>query len=114
MNPAALSVFIFGIYLAVTGIGFLFMPNIVLPMLKFPKTDEHWIRVLGMVIGLLGFYYIIAARNDLTPFFWATVVGRFAVLICLSAIVIAKKGPSMLIVFGLIDAAGGVWTLLVM
>ena len=114
MSSAALSVFVFGVYLAATGIGFLFIPNIVLPLFKFPKTNEQWVRVLGMVIGLLGFYYIIAAQNELAPFFWASVVGRFGVLICLSTLVITKKGQPMLITFGVIDAAGALWTLLVL
>lgn len=113
MSPSALSVFVFGIYLAVAGIGFLFIPNIVLPILKFPKTNEQWVRLMGMVVAILGFYYIVAAQNDLTAFFWATIVGRFAGFICMSTLVITKKGQPMLLMFGLIDAAGGLWTLLV-
>lgn len=114
MSPAALSVFVFGIYLVVAGAGFYIIPNVVLPILKFPKTNESWIRVMGIVVAVLGFYYIVAAQNELIPFFWATVVGRFAILITFTSLVIVRKAHPMLIVFGLIDAAGGVWTLLVM
>ncbi len=114
MSPSAISIFVFGIYLALVGAGFIFIPNTVLPVFKFPKTNESWIRVLGIVIALLGFYYIIAAQNELTPFFWATVVGRFAILISFVLLVVTKKAQPMLIVFGVIDAAGGLWTLLVL
>jgi len=114
MSSAALSVFVFGIYLAFAGVGFLLMPNIVLPMFKFPKTNEPWVRIMGMLIALIGFYYIVAAQNELSPFFWATVVGRFAVLICFVLLVVTKKAQPMLIAFGVIDAAGGLWTLLAM
>ena len=113
MSAAALSILVFGIYLLVIGTGFILIPNTILPLFKFPKTNEPWIRVLGVVVLVLGFYYITAAQNELSSFFWATVVGRFGVLILFSSLVILKKAKPMLILFGLIDAAGAVWTLLV-
>ena len=113
MSASAISILVFGIYLVVIGTGLMLMPNTILPLFKFPKTNEPWIRVLGAVVLILGFYYIIAAQNELSPFFWASVVGRFGVLILFSSLVIFKKAKPMLILFGLIDAAGAVWTLLV-
>ena len=113
MSAVAISVFVFGIYLVITGTGFIFMPNTVLPLFKFPKTNEPWIRVLGVVVAVLGFYYIVAAQNELAVFFWATVVGRFAVLFSFTLLTVTKKAPRMLILFGVIDAAGAIWTLLV-
>jgi len=103
---------VFGIYIVLVGTGFLLIPNTVLPLFKLPKTNEPWIRVLGTIIVILGFYYIIIAQNELATFFWATVVGRFAVLISFILLVVTKKAPPVLIMFGVIDAAGGLWTLL--
>ena len=77
-----------------------------------PKTNEQWIRVMAVLVGVLAYYYIVAALNNLTPMFWATVYGRFGVFVCFIALVIAKKAKSPLILFGVIDAAGGLWTLL--
>ena len=112
MSAAALSILVFGIYLLVIGTGFILIPNTILPLFKFPKTNEPWIRVLGIVVVVLGFYYITAAQNELSSFFWATVVGRFGVLILFTSLVIFKKAKPMLILFGVVDAAGAVWTLL--
>ena len=112
MSPSAISIFVFGIYIVLVGAGFLLIPNTVLPLFKFPKTNEPWIRVLGTIIVILGFYYIIAAQNELTPFFWATVVARFAILVSFIVLVVTKKAQPMLIMFGVIDAAAGLWTLL--
>jgi len=112
MSPSAISIFVFGIYIALVGAGFLFIPNTVLPLFKFPKTNEPWIRVVGILVALVAFYYIFAAQNELTSFFWATVIGRFAVLASFVLLVLAKKAKPMLIMFGVIDAAGGLWTLL--
>jgi hypothetical protein len=114
MSPSALSIFVFGLYLVIVGFGFLVIPNTVLPMFKLPKTNEVWIRTLGMVVWVLAFYYIIAAQNELMPFFWATVVGRFGVLLILSTLVATKKGPPVLLLFGVIDALGAIWTYLSM
>jgi hypothetical protein len=114
MSPSAISIFVFGIYLALVGVSFIFIPNTVLPIFRFPKTNEPWIRILGIVIAVLGFFYIIAAQNELIPFFWASVVERFAVLVSFVLLAVTKKAPLNLIMFGVIDAAGGVWTLLAM
>jgi hypothetical protein len=112
MNPTELSVFVFGIYLIVVAAGFLIMPNAILPMFKMPKTQEQWIRVMAVVVGVLAYYYIVAAMNNLTPIFWATVYGRFGVLVIFVGLVLVKKAQPPLIIFGVIDAAGAVWTLL--
>jgi len=112
MSASAISIFVFGIYVIMVGAGFLFIPNTVLPLFKFPKTNEPWIRILGIIVAILGFYYIIAAQNELTSFFWATVVGRFALLVSFIVLVVTKIAQPMLITFGVIDALGGLWTLL--
>lgn len=114
MSPSAISIFVFGIYLALVGVGFIFIPNTVLPVFKFPKTNEPWVRILGIVIAALSFFYIIAALNELTVFFWASVIERFAILVSFVLLAVIKKTPLSLIMFGVVDAAGGVWTLLAM
>ncbi len=113
MNPTALSVFVFGIFIiAVDGFGLLFMPNVVLKLFKIPETKEVWIRILGFIIALLGVYYIVAGLYDLTAFAWASVFGRFAVLLFLVLISLLKLTKPSIILFGVFDAAGAVWTLL--
>ncbi len=91
MSTVALSIFVFGIYIICLGLSLIFIPNTILTLFKFEKTNEAWIRVLGLVVAILGFYYIIAAQNDLTPFFWATVIGRFSLFIGLVIMVLSKK-----------------------
>ena len=112
MNPSELSVFIFGIYLIVVAIGFLIIPNTILSIFKMPKTQEPWIRVLAIVLGAIAYYYIVAAMNNLTPIFWATVYVRFGVLVSFVGLVLVKKAKPTLIIFGIIDALGAIWTLI--
>jgi hypothetical protein len=103
--------FVFGIYVAIVGAGFLVIPNVLLPIFRFDKTNEVWIRVLGLIVGLVGYYYINAAVHDMPDFYWATCWARFAVFAGFTALVLLKKAKPMLIMFGVVDAAGAVWTL---
>ncbi len=114
MSASALSLFVFGIYLLIIGAGYILIPNAILPLFKLPKTSEPWIRVVGTVVAVIGFYYLIAAENELTIFFIATVFARFAVLVVFTLLVIARKAAPSLIAFGLVDAAGALWTWLVL
>ena len=67
---------------------------------------------MAVVLGALAYYYIVAATNNLTPIFWATVYARFGVLVAFVGLVLVKKAKPPLIIFGVIDAACAVWTLL--
>jgi hypothetical protein len=60
-----------------------------------------------MAIGMLD---LASARSEQTGFFRATVWVRFFVLISFIVLVLLQLAPPVLIVFGLIDAAGAVWT----
>ncbi len=110
MTKSATSVFIFAIYLMVMGLVLLLVPNLLLGLFAVPEAREVWIRVLGMLVMILGFYYLQAARNELRAFFWATVFGRSTVILFFTAFVLLEMAPPSLILFGAIDAAGAVWT----
>jgi hypothetical protein len=110
MSHAAKSVLVFGVYILVAGVCLLVAPNILLGLLGFPPTTDVWIRVLGAIVGILGFYYIQAGRNELTAFFRATLYGRCALLVLLAGLVILGFAPPLIILFGVIDVLGAVWT----
>ena len=110
MTNAARSIFVFGIYLVCTGLILVAAPNTLLALLRLAPTTEPWIRVLGILVFVMGAFHIAAARSDVIPFFRFTVWGRGIVLIGLASLVLLKLAPPVLIVFGLVDAAGAVWT----
>lgn len=110
MRHSAKSVLIFGIYVLLLGIVLVVTPNVLLGVFGLPPTTEAWIRILGVVAGVLGYYYIQAARNGLVPFFRATVYGRTAVLIAFVVFVVLGLAKPTLILFGTVDFLGGVWT----
>lgn len=110
MTKAAFSVFVFSVYLFVLGSVLLVVPNVLLSFFRFPETHEVWVRVVGMLVVILGYYYATAARHELTPLLRATVFARFSVLVFFIAFVVIGFAPPVLILFGAIDAAGAIWT----
>jgi hypothetical protein len=100
----------FGIYIFVVGLSFIFIPNLVLPLFGFATTTEVWIRVLGLLTTILGTYYLYCAYHNLRLFFRATVFGRMAFCVGLITLAVLGLGGPMLIILGLIDLMGAVWT----
>ena len=114
MSRSALSLFVFSIYLYLLGFVLVVTPNTLLRIFEFPDADGLWIRVVGMLMIILGFYYSHAARSELRAFFVWTVIARTSVLLFFVAFVIAGFAPTTLILFGVIDFAAAMWTLLAM
>ena len=110
MSRAAVSVFAFGIYLVALGLALLVVPNVLLSLFAYPSTTEIWIRILGFILVVLGYYYIVAARHELTPFFRASVYGRPAVLVCFAGFALLGIAEPVLVLFGGIDLLGAIWT----
>ena len=110
MSRSAVSILVFAIYLFGMGVILLIVPNVLLSLLSVPETSEVWVRVVGMLALVLGFYYATAARNELTPFFRATVYGRTSVLFFFVGFVVLEMAQPIFILFGAIDVAVAAWT----
>jgi hypothetical protein len=110
MSRAAKSLFVFGIYLCVLGLILLLAPNLLLRAFGAPPTNEVWIRVNGMFVLCLSFYYVLAARDELAVFIRWTVWARVAVIFYFAAFVLLVSAPKALLLFGLIDLLAAVWT----
>jgi hypothetical protein len=110
MSKAARSLFIFGIYLIVIGLGFLVVPNVVLRLFGFPETSEPWIRVMAMLLLFLAYYYIQAAQNEMTKFFRYTVYARASVIVFFAAFVLLGLAQPMLLLFAAVDLLAAIWT----
>jgi hypothetical protein len=110
MSPAAKSLFVFGLYLCGLGLLLLLVPNLLLQLFGAPQTNEIWIRLNGMFVLCLSFYYVQVARNGLTSFIWWTVPARIAVIFYFAAFVLLMSAPKALLLFGLIDLLAALWT----
>ena len=112
MSKSAVSVYAVGWILVLTGTGFLIVPDLVLSLLGIPFTDEVWIRILGMMVLFIGYYYVVAARKELKEFFEATILVRLVCFSCLVILIVTKIAYPVLIIFGIIDLIGATWTAL--
>lgn len=110
MSRAARTVFVWGIYLLILGGAFVVSPNVVPVTFGFPATQEVWIRVVGMLVLLLSYYYLQAARSENTGFFHWSVNARAAVIVFFVAFVALGFAQPMLILFGVVDVLGAAWT----
>ena len=110
MSASARSIFVFGIYLVVIGIALLVVPNLMLKLFLLPPTEEVWVRVVGMLTLFLSFYFIQAARSEMTEFFRWTVYTRCTTIVFLVGLVFFAYASPFLIPFGLVDLLGAIWT----
>ncbi len=110
MSKSARSLFVFSIYLFVLGMILLVIPNVLLTLFGLPKTNEVWIRVVGMLVFILGFYYFSASKNEIKSFLQWTVYARTSVLFFFVVFVLLGFAPAILILFGAIDAGAALWT----
>ncbi len=110
MSKSARSLFVFSVYLFALGIILIVIPNVLLSLFKVPETNEVWIRVVGMLVFILGFYYFQASKSEIKKFFQWTVYGRTAVLVFFIVFVLLDFAPPILILFGFIDAVAALWT----
>ena len=110
MSKAAFTIKAFAVYLVVLGVVLLVAPNVLLATFGFPLTTEVWLRVLGLVVINLAVYYWFAAKSEARPFFQASVFTRGFILLGFTALASLGLAKPMLILFGALDALGGVWT----
>jgi hypothetical protein len=110
MNPAALSVLVFGLYMLIQGALLLIAPSILLSVLQLPPTNEIWIRATGYTLMALGFYYTQAARTNMQAFFrWTVPVRITQFFVFLYFVMRGLVGPVILVTAG-IELLAGLWT----
>lgn len=110
MSKSAKSVLYFSYYLFVVGLELLLIPNFFTKTAQLPETNEPYIRVVGVLALIIGFYYHQAAKNDLTPFLKATLWGRAFYFLSAVGLVVFKIAPPVFIAFGVVDLLGAIWT----
>jgi hypothetical protein len=110
MKKTSTSVLCYGIYLLMLGLVYVTIPNLPLTLLGFAPTDEPWIRVMAACVMILGYYYVRAARSDWSPFYRWTIHTRAFFALATVVFVVLKLAQPMLLLFGLLDLAGALWT----
>ncbi len=110
MSAVARSLVAFGWYLAGFGAFLVLAPNLLLGVFGLPPTNEVWIRVVGVLVLIIAYYNVRLGRADFLPYARLTVQARVAVLVFLVAFVVAGLVKPILILVGVVDFAGALWT----
>ncbi len=110
MNAASRSVYYFGFYLVFLSVALTAFPNVLLSTFQMPETNEVWIRVVGVLVFSIGIYYIFMAQANHTLFLTLTIFIRASILLWFIVFVLISWAPPTLILFGVVDAIGAVWT----
>jgi hypothetical protein len=110
MNRAAVSVFAWGIYLLGAGLGFFIMPNAILPLFRFSTTTEGWIRIVGLLVAIVGVYYIYCAQNNDMHFIRITMYGRVVFALGSLVLVLMHFIEAPILLIGALDTLGAIWT----
>lgn len=112
MSRAALSLRVFAFYMLGLGVVLVADPNLLLALFGVPQTTEVWIRVVGMLTMIIGFYYLMASGTEMTAFYGWTILARLSVFVFFAAFAALGFAPATLILFGAVDAVGALWTLI--
>ena len=110
MSAAARSVFAFGCYAALAGLGLTLVPGVVLGLLGFPPPADGWVRVVGVLAICVGLFHMTSARNELAAYLRASVTIRLLFAVGLVGLVIARLAPLPLVLFAILDVLGALWT----
>jgi hypothetical protein len=110
MKNVTNSLYVQILYMLGMGAGFLFIPNVALPIFGFATTTEVWIRVLGALVIVFSGYYYACVKSEHVPYFKATVWGRYLFCACLVVLAVLQLGQPMLYVFAAVETSLAVWT----
>jgi hypothetical protein len=112
MSRAGKSILAFSIYIGLLGCVLVLSPNPLLALLGLPPAEDYWILVAGMLLVGLSVYYAFAGLNHLLAFVRLTAFARLLILPYFIILVLIKKAPPPILIFGVIDMLFAIWTLI--
>ncbi len=110
MDTTAFSIYAFGIYEIIAGIGFLSFPNLILSFLNMEKTIEPWIRVVGILGILIGYYHFKIGQLTISALYYSTIYVRIGFIFSLVLLALTKQAPKKIILFGVASILSTIWT----
>jgi hypothetical protein len=111
-GPAAMSFFVFGLYMTVLGIALVLAPNPLLSLVGIAETTEVWVRVVGVLVVVIGILDVLIAQADLRVVMrWGIYLrsGAAASLVAFAAADLVEPG---ILIFAAVDALSVAWAVL--
>jgi len=112
MTKAAQSMYVFGVYGALTGMGFVIAPETMISTLHMAPISPGWARTIGMLAFIIGVDDIVAARAECVPFLKLSVPLRYGFATGITTLVVTGQMSVTTLGFGAVDLVGATWTML--
>ena len=110
MNQSTLSMAVFGVYISLLGSALMIIPNPIITLFGFEPVTDIWIRILGLILVILAYYFFMAIKEKAYNFYKWTAYGRFPIFFVFLAFVLLKLAPPVLLLFGAFDTSCAIWT----
>lgn len=110
MKMSSVSIGVFSAYLGMLAVFFIVAPNPLITLFGFSPTNEIWIRILGYMLGAMGFLYGMALKERNLSFYRWSVYARLPIFPLFGIFVLTGAAPIVLIVFGAFDTGCALWT----
>ena len=105
MTRAALSVYMYGLYLiSSVALPFLIIPHFTLGLFGLTAGDELWVRFVGLLAGVLGGFYIAAVLTRTDTILGWTIPARYASASFMAAMTVLGAAGLGLLIFATLDA----------
>ncbi len=106
---STLSMRVFGAYLALLSASLLFWPALYL-RLGFAELSQPWMALCGYLVGIVALFHLLAVRARERHFYRWTVMARLPLLPFAVLLVALQLAPPVLILLGVVDLLGALWT----
>jgi hypothetical protein len=114
MKKLVNSIYAFGIYIAITGVVLMLIPQVLFNALQLSGSPNIWVRLLGIALSALGYYYIKAAKDQNLEFIEGTVPVRIGQFFLVGLLLILNGGPFILLAVSAVELCFGVRSLILL
>ncbi len=110
MNAACRTIYWFSLYPLGAGLTMILVPQLPLQLFGFPVEGLDWIRMLGVVTMVVGYYYWRLGRDEVLQFCRYSAQMRLSIPAVFVAMVLAFDMNPIYIALTAGDVLGGLWT----
>lgn len=110
MNPACKTIYWFGFYPLLAGLSMILAPTLPLELMGWPVEGLDWIRMLGVVTMIVGYYYINLGKENVLAFCRYSAQMRLVIPGVFALLVVVYDMNPLYIALTSVDFLGGLWT----
>jgi hypothetical protein len=108
-----ISMLIFGSYMFIVGgIGFCFFPHTMSSFIGLKTTDGTYIRMFGLLAGILAINYFVMVQQSAIVFFKLSIAMRYFGTLFMIYLVTSGISHNSLLLLAFVDTMAATWTLL--